>query len=192
MHSREIITPEANRSDSCPLPKRHGAAWIQRDSDCIPVVAAKVHDFRLVGWSFEQSVHIFAPGLKSSSNHKALLAAKFNQARLDGEPHNPFGLLSAKGVVSARDEFPKRQGFLPAIGFHCLKYRPGNRAGAMGCSPHVRFSWIRPGTRVRDKGASTGRWIGDWSHHSCKPSAGRWLCRFGGGARKTACTVCNN
>jgi hypothetical protein len=101
---------------------------------------AKVNRFDFVGRSFKQSVYIFAPGLKSSRNHKVLLSAKLNQVRLVGESHNPSGFAFAADVVNARDEFTKRQGFLPAIGFHGLKCKPGNRAGAMGCSPYVRFS----------------------------------------------------
>ena len=81
---------------------------IRRASVCFPddpdIVGAKVNRFGFVGRSFEQSVHIFAPGLKSSRNHKALLSAKLNQVRLDGEPHNPSGLALAVGVVNARDE----------------------------------------------------------------------------------------
>jgi hypothetical protein len=41
----------------------------------------------------------------------------------------------AAEVINARDEFTKQQGSLPMIGFHGLKYKPGNRAGAMGCYP---------------------------------------------------------
>jgi len=38
-----------------------------------------------------------------------------------------------------RDELTKFQDFLPAIRFHVLKYKWGNRAGAIGCSPHARL-----------------------------------------------------
>ena len=95
---------------------------IRRASICFPddpdVVGAKVNRFGFVGRSFEQSVHIFAPGLKSSRNHKALLSAKLNQVRLDGEPHNPSGLVFAVGVVNARDELTKRQRLLLVIDLH--------------------------------------------------------------------------
>jgi hypothetical protein len=71
-----------------------------------------------VGRSFKQSVHIFASGLKSSGNHIAPLSAKLNQVRLDGKPHNPAGFTFAASIINARDEFTKRHGSLPAIGFH--------------------------------------------------------------------------
>jgi hypothetical protein len=122
MRSHEIITPEANRPGSGLQPTQLEAALIRRATVCFPddpdVVVARVNRFGFVGRSFKQSVHIFAPGLKSSSNHKAFWSLKLNQLRLDGEPHNPSGLMFATGVVNACDELPKRQGFLPALGFH--------------------------------------------------------------------------
>jgi hypothetical protein len=66
------------------------------------------------------------------------LDAELNQARLDGEPHNSFGLFSAAGVVNARNEFPKRQGFLPAIGFHGLvSFRNPEYGRRFGTKPGV-------------------------------------------------------
>ena len=122
MHSFEVITPEANCPRSRLQPKRHGAALIQKVSVFFvgdpDVVVAKVNRFSFVGRSFKQSVHIFAPGLKSSRNYKAIVASKLNQARLDGEPHNPSGLVFAVGVVNARDELTKRQGLLLVIDLH--------------------------------------------------------------------------
>jgi hypothetical protein len=79
-----------------------------------------VQPFRFLGRSFKQSVHIFAPGLKSSRNHQRLRAAKFNQVRLEGEPHNPSGLVFAVGVVNARDELTQRQRLLLVIDLHGL------------------------------------------------------------------------
>jgi hypothetical protein len=121
MRPDKVIAPE-NCPESRLLPKRHGATLIWRTPVCFPDdpnhVVAKVNRFNSVGRSIKQSVHIFAPGFKPSKNRKALLSTKLNEARLDGEPHNPPGLLSAAGVVNARNELPKRQGFLPAIGFH--------------------------------------------------------------------------
>jgi hypothetical protein len=38
--------------------------------------------------------------------------------RLDGKPHNPTGFAFAASIINARDEFTKRHGSLPAIGFH--------------------------------------------------------------------------
>jgi len=49
-----------------------------------------------------------APALRSSGNHKALLSAKLNQARLDGEAHDSFGPALAPGVVRRRDELTER------------------------------------------------------------------------------------
>ena len=134
-------------------------------------------------------------------NHKASLSSKLNQACIDGEPHNPFGFLSAAGVVNGHDELTKRQVFLPAIGFHGLKCKSGNRADAMGCLPHMRFLWIQPGTSVRAGGASTGRCTRDWNHHTHKLTADGWLRQFGSAAicsrglsvtRRTVLTVSNN
>ena len=48
-------------------------------------------------------------------NHKVIVSSKLNPARIDGEPHNPFGFLSAAGVVNARHEFAKRQCLLLVI-----------------------------------------------------------------------------
>jgi hypothetical protein len=147
MRSFEVITSGVNRSDGRLQPTL-GAALMRRAFVCYPddsdVVVAKVNRFGFAGRRFKQSVHIFAPGLKSSRNHNALLSAKLNQVNLDGKPQNPSGLAFAADAVNARDPFTKGQGFLPAIGFHGLKCKPGNHAGAMGCSPHLRFSWIQP------------------------------------------------
>jgi hypothetical protein len=148
MRSFEIIPPEANRPGSRLQPKRRGVASIQKDSECIPsdpdIVVAEVNPFGFAGRDFKRSVHVFVPGLKFSRNHKARLSAKVNQVRRGGEPHHPFGFLFAAGAVNARDEPAKLQDFLPAIRFHALKYKPGNRADAMGCFPHDCFSWIQP------------------------------------------------
>jgi hypothetical protein len=84
------------------------------------VIVAKVNRFGLVGRRFKVRVHIFVPGLKSSRNHKALLSAKLNQVRLDGEPYNPSGLVFAMNVVNARDELTKRQRLLLVIDLHGL------------------------------------------------------------------------
>jgi hypothetical protein len=125
MRSFEVITPEANRPGSRLQPKRHGAASIQKDLVCIPgdpdVVVAKVNHFGFVGWGFKQSVHVFALGLNSSSNHKALSSAKLNQVRLDGELHNPSGFAYAADVVNARDELTKRQRLLLVIDLHSMR-----------------------------------------------------------------------
>ena len=90
-------------------------------------------------WRFKLGVHIFFLELKRSRNHKALLSAKFNQVRLDGEPHKSPALVFAAAFINARDEFTKGEGLLPAIDSHGLNCKPGNGADAMGCLPHARF-----------------------------------------------------
>jgi hypothetical protein len=52
------------------------------------------------------------------------VSSKLNQVYIDGELHNPFGVLSAAGVVNGHDELTKRQVFLPAIGFHDTRLGP--------------------------------------------------------------------
>ena len=59
-------------------------------------------------------------GLESSRNYKAFLAAKLNQVRIDGEPHNLSGLVFAVGVVNARDELTQRQRLRLVIDLHGL------------------------------------------------------------------------
>jgi len=156
MHSFEVITPEANCPRSRLQPKRHGAALIQKVSVFFvgdpDVVVAKVNRFSFVGRSFKQSVHIFAPGLKSSRNYKAIVASKLNQARLDGEPHNPSGLVFAVGVVNTHDELTKRQRLLLVIDLHGIRIgrKPHGRYGVFhsyGISANPTFS-----ARGRDAG----------------------------------------
>lgn len=206
MRSHEIITLEAYRPGSRLQPEWSGVALLGRVSACLvgdpDLLVAKVNCFGLVIRSFELAVHIFAPGLKSSSNHDAFLSAKLNQVRLDGEPHNPAGFPFAADVVNARDELTKRQGALSAIGLHGPKCKPGNRAGAMGCLPHVHVAWTHPRQDVRAAGASTGRPTGDWTTYSRNPmGTDGWLSQFDSGsfcsrglsvARRTFCTVSSN
>jgi hypothetical protein len=61
-------------------------------------------------------------------SYDAALAARRNRARIDSEPHNSFGFLSAVGVVNGHDELTKRQAPLPAICFHGLKFKPEETA----------------------------------------------------------------
>jgi hypothetical protein len=79
MRSFQVIPPEPYCPGSRLQPKRRGTATIQKDAECIPgdpgVVAAKVNPFGFAGRGFKQNVHILAPGLKFSRNHKALLSA---------------------------------------------------------------------------------------------------------------------
>jgi len=125
MRSHEIIASEVNCSGSRLQPKWHGAALIQKVSVFFvgdpDVIVAKVNRFGLVGRRFKVRVHIFVPGLKSSRNHKALLSAKLNQVRLDGEPRDPSGLVFAVGVVNARDELTKLQWLLLVIDHHGMR-----------------------------------------------------------------------
>jgi hypothetical protein len=73
--------------------------------------------------------------LKPSGNHKAPLPAKFDQVRPDGEMDNSPGPAFAPDIVDTRDKFAERQVSLPAITFHGLKYKPGNRVTDIGYNP---------------------------------------------------------
>jgi|ERR1700677_853352 len=68
-----------------------------------------------------------------------LVVWKFDQVRLESETHNPSGLAFAAHFVNTLHKFTKRQLSFPAMGFHTLKYMPGERGIAMGCSPHSLF-----------------------------------------------------
>lgn len=99
---------------------------MQKDSAGIPgdpgVVVAKARRFGLVGRSFKERVHRIADLREIPlRNHKALLAAKLNQVRLDDEPHHPSGLVFTVGVVNARDELTKRQRLLLVIDLHGMR-----------------------------------------------------------------------
>ena len=110
----------------------------------------KVNRPGILGTRFTGSVHkivnLVEPPLR---NHEASLSAKLNQVCVDSEPYNSSGPSFTPSIVHGHDEFTKRQGLLPVAGFHYLKSKLGNRAGAMGCLPHVgskegQFP-IRPG-----------------------------------------------
>jgi hypothetical protein len=138
-----------NRADCRFQPKQFGATLVQRASvwisaDLTLVVPQLVH-FDFLGWSFKQNVHLLTAELKVSANHETLWSAKLDQARFDGEPHNPTGSALAPSVKDERDQFPERQWFLLAIGFHGLNSKPGNGAGDMGCSPQAGRLWRRVG-----------------------------------------------
>ncbi len=63
-------------------------------------------------------VHIFGSVLTPLRNHKALPAAKLNQLRLDGEPHDPSGFFSVAGVVNVLDQLAANvSGFFLSLGF---------------------------------------------------------------------------
>ena len=135
MRSHEIIASEVNCSGSRLQPKRHGAALIQKVSVFFvgdpDVIVAKVNRFGLVGRRFKERVHRIANLIETPlRNHKALLSSKLNQVRLDGEPHNPSGLVFAMGVVNTRDELTKRQRLLLMIDLHGMN---------IGKKPHGRY-----------------------------------------------------
>jgi hypothetical protein len=69
--------------------------------------------------------------------HEALLSPKLNQMCVDGEPYKSAAPAFTPDVVRSGDELAKRHGILAAIRFHRLKYRPNDRAPAMGYSPHL-------------------------------------------------------
>jgi hypothetical protein len=139
MRSFDVIISGVNRSGNRLQPTQLGAALIPGDPACFPadpgLTVAKVNRFGFVDRSFEQSVHIFAPGLKSSRNYKALRAAQFNQMRLEGEPHNSFGLVFAVDVVNARDELTQRQRLLLVIDLHGMNLGQETARALWGVSP---------------------------------------------------------
>ena len=116
------ITSELNRSDGRVQPAQLPAALIWTASVCFPDapghVVAKVNRFGFVGRSFMRSVHTFALEVKFLRNHEALLSAKLNQVRLDGDLHNPARFAFTADVVNGCDEFTKRPGYLRGIVFH--------------------------------------------------------------------------
>jgi len=122
MRSFDVIISGVNRSDSRLRPTQFGAVLIPGDSACFPgdpgLIVTKVNRFGFLGWRFKQSVYVFAPGLKSSRNHNAVFSAKFNQARLDGERNNSFGLAFAPGAVTACDEITEGHWLLWGMPFH--------------------------------------------------------------------------
>jgi len=88
------------------------------------------------------------PDPKSLSNHHALLSAKFNDVRLDGELHKPAGIAFVADVVNTCDKFTERPGSLRGFGFHNPKSKRENRIDVMGCLPHVCFSQKNQDTNV--------------------------------------------
>jgi hypothetical protein len=109
-------------------------------SVCFPddavVIAAKVNRFGFTGRSFKQSVHQIVNLIETPLGKlEALRPLKLDEVCVDGEPHNSFGPAFAPGVVRHGDEFTKCQGFLPAIGFHGVKYRPETGRALWGVHP---------------------------------------------------------
>ncbi len=187
MRAFEVITPEANRPGSRLQPKRRGAAFVLKDSECIPGdpdgVVAKVNPLGFASRSFKRSVHISVSGVEFSRNYNALLSPSplKPKNRLGRQPPRKWGwrtplkktavrtnqklkapiacihtvmesgfiLITDRDMrcdcrAPFRDELTQFQGFLPAIRFHALKYKSGNRAGAMGCSPYARLDESSP------------------------------------------------
>jgi hypothetical protein len=87
-----------------------------------------------------------------------LWASKFNQARVDGEPHNSSGPAFTPSVVRHGDELTKRQKVFPAIGlhsFHIIGLLTGERHGVF---TQCAFFWIWP-----------------WRGYPGWPDAGPWV-----------------
>jgi hypothetical protein len=117
-----------------------GVALIRMASVCFPddpvVVMAKVNRFGFVGRSFKQSIHQIANLIETPLGKlEALWSSKLDQPCVDGEPHKSSGPAFAPGGVRRGNEFTKRQGFLPAIGFHGVKYRPETGRALWGVHP---------------------------------------------------------
>ena len=87
--------------------------------------------FKSVGLSKREVIEV------SLGKEKAFLSPKPDWVCIDGEPHESTGPTATPGIVGGGDKLAKRQRFLPAIGFHDLKYRPGEHTTAIRCSPHA-------------------------------------------------------
>ncbi len=94
--------------------------------------------------------------------HEMLRLLRPDQVRIDGGPHKPAAPALIPGVVHRIDELVQRQEFLPAIGFHSRKYRPGDIAPAIRCSTHAEFNepvadyrTMTSGGRTTSSGART-------------------------------------
>jgi hypothetical protein len=74
-----------------------------------------------------------------STNNKAIMSSKLNQVRIDGEPHNPFGLLFAVGGVNARDELTKLQWLLLVIDHHGMRIGRETARALWGVFPRWDF-----------------------------------------------------
>jgi hypothetical protein len=66
----------------------------------------------------EAGVHIFDFGRGFSKNCKALLAAKLNHMRLDGQMDKSFGPALAPGAISAFHKITEGQWGVPGPEFH--------------------------------------------------------------------------
>jgi len=72
------------------------------------------------------------------------LSPKLNQMCIDGQPHKSTGPAFIPEIVRSGDELAKRQGLLPAIDFHILKYSLGYGTPAIRCFPHAGSDESRP------------------------------------------------
>src|SRR5580658_2383173 len=71
----------------------------------------------------EQSIPVGLVGAKFSRKYEALLAAKLDHVRLDGELNVTFGTAFSPSAVSTRHEFTKRQRLFPGLRFHKHRLR---------------------------------------------------------------------
>jgi hypothetical protein len=72
------------------------------------------------------------------------VSSKLNQVRIDGEPHNPFGFLSAAGGVNGRDQITKRQWLLLVIDLHGMKIGRETARALWGVYPIARVTTPMP------------------------------------------------
>ena len=72
-----------------------------------------------------------------SEKHEMLWFSKLDLVCVDGGPHKPTGPAFIPGIVRSSDELAECQRFFPAIRFHNVKYRPGERAPAIRCFTHA-------------------------------------------------------
>ena len=81
----------------------------------------------------------------SAKKSQSVVAAKLNQVRLEGEPHNPSGLILVAGVVNARDELAKCQHLLLVIDFHDMSIGRETAWALWGVFPMPNLIKIQPG-----------------------------------------------
>ena len=81
--------------------------------------------------------------------HESLFFTKLDPVRLEGESHDSFGLVSAAGVVNARDELAERQCFFPLRCLHAVIIGRATARALLGVYPipEVRGKAGFPDTR---------------------------------------------
>jgi hypothetical protein len=118
----------------------------------ISAMGCSPHDYRL------SPGVVLSPGWPQSgrplSNDNAVLSAKLDQLRLDGDLHNFAGFAAAADIINAGDEFTKRPGSFRGIIFHNVKRRREGRIDAMGCVPHLCFGELGIGLTFRAVGVN--------------------------------------